>query len=246
MSFSAHADAKGLLQLIKNAAPKNLVLVHGDSMVMKNFQKSAEINIGCNTTMPGNLEEIFFNVYQIYTQLNIDYTFYNFLLYLIDKNKSSIKGETDLIKNFPTKLVSIDNGDCEIGNNNRNNTNNLNNLINLKINYTNKSFSRLKQKFNKNNFGSITNNLVINFKKSTNNMSIQDEFNKLLKHCFPKIDLDVILSELTIVQNDTNLVVTWKKVISKVCMDKEDYKKEMQILSVVKFLSNFISVLSKE
>ena len=49
MSFSAHADAKGILSLVKNASPKNLVLVHGDVEVMKRFQKMEknlfEINI---------------------------------------------------------------------------------------------------------------------------------------------------------------------------------------------------------
>ena len=31
MSFSAHADAKGIMQLITNCEPKNVVLVHGES-----------------------------------------------------------------------------------------------------------------------------------------------------------------------------------------------------------------------
>jgi integrator complex subunit 11 len=30
MSFSAHADAKGIMQLISNCEPKNVVLVHGE------------------------------------------------------------------------------------------------------------------------------------------------------------------------------------------------------------------------
>jgi hypothetical protein len=30
LSFSAHADAKGILQLIKQAEPKNVMLVHGE------------------------------------------------------------------------------------------------------------------------------------------------------------------------------------------------------------------------
>ena len=34
MSFSAHADAKGIMQLIKNCEPKNVVLVHGENQKM--------------------------------------------------------------------------------------------------------------------------------------------------------------------------------------------------------------------
>ena len=34
MSFSAHADAKGIMQLIKNCEPRNVVLVHGENLKM--------------------------------------------------------------------------------------------------------------------------------------------------------------------------------------------------------------------
>ena len=40
MSFSAHADAKGLLQLIKNIQPKNIILVHGEYEIMKKFKST--------------------------------------------------------------------------------------------------------------------------------------------------------------------------------------------------------------
>ena len=43
MSFSAHADAKGILNLIKNTTPKNLVLVHGDHEIMKIFNSLYKI-----------------------------------------------------------------------------------------------------------------------------------------------------------------------------------------------------------
>jgi len=33
MSFSAHADAKGILQLIKHVQPKNVMLVHGEKVL---------------------------------------------------------------------------------------------------------------------------------------------------------------------------------------------------------------------
>lgn len=34
MSFSAHADAKGIMQLIRNCEPRNVVLVHGENLKM--------------------------------------------------------------------------------------------------------------------------------------------------------------------------------------------------------------------
>lgn len=36
MSFSAHADAKGILQLIKHLQPKNVMLVHGEKVKVFN------------------------------------------------------------------------------------------------------------------------------------------------------------------------------------------------------------------
>lgn len=35
MSFSAHADAKGIMQLIRMAEPRNMVLVHGEAVKME-------------------------------------------------------------------------------------------------------------------------------------------------------------------------------------------------------------------
>lgn len=48
MSFSAHADAKGIMQLIRNCEPKNVLLVHGENLkmdflrdqIMKEFSKN--------------------------------------------------------------------------------------------------------------------------------------------------------------------------------------------------------------
>lgn len=34
MSFSAHADAKGIMQLISHCEPKNVLLVHGEAEKM--------------------------------------------------------------------------------------------------------------------------------------------------------------------------------------------------------------------
>ena len=35
MSFSAHADAKGILRLIQQVSPKHVVLVHGELSKME-------------------------------------------------------------------------------------------------------------------------------------------------------------------------------------------------------------------
>lgn len=49
MSFSAHADAKGIMQLIQYCEPKNVMLVHGEGEKM-NFLKEQirnELNLDC-------------------------------------------------------------------------------------------------------------------------------------------------------------------------------------------------------
>lgn len=42
MSFSAHADSRGILQLINHLQPKNTMFVHGEAIRMKTL--GAEIN----------------------------------------------------------------------------------------------------------------------------------------------------------------------------------------------------------
>lgn len=66
MSFSAHADAKGIMQLITNCEPKNVVLVHGENgkMVFLKNQIEKEFNIDC--FKPANGETI-----TIKTQLTV-------------------------------------------------------------------------------------------------------------------------------------------------------------------------------
>jgi integrator complex subunit 11 len=58
MSFSAHADSKGIMQLIKNCEPKNVVLVHGENQKMDflRTQIVKEFNIECYK--PANGETI--------------------------------------------------------------------------------------------------------------------------------------------------------------------------------------------
>lgn len=43
MSFSAHADAKGIIQLIKRTQPRRVVFVHGEAIKMKALQTKLSV-----------------------------------------------------------------------------------------------------------------------------------------------------------------------------------------------------------
>lgn len=58
MSFSAHADAKGILQLIKNCQPKNVVLVHGEDRKMAFLKEKVNDQFGIPCFKPANGEQI--------------------------------------------------------------------------------------------------------------------------------------------------------------------------------------------
>ena len=49
MSFSAHADSKGIMELLSYLEPKNVVLVHGEKDKMKflSEQIKEELNVPC-------------------------------------------------------------------------------------------------------------------------------------------------------------------------------------------------------
>ena len=46
MSFSAHADAKGIMQLVRWCEPKNIVLVHGEAAKMEFLGKKIKQEFG--------------------------------------------------------------------------------------------------------------------------------------------------------------------------------------------------------
>ncbi|TPX70234.1 hypothetical protein SpCBS45565_g01857 [Spizellomyces sp. 'palustris'] len=58
LSFSAHADAKGIMQLIKMCEPKNVMLVHGEKSKMKVLKRRLESEMGVRTFDPANGEAI--------------------------------------------------------------------------------------------------------------------------------------------------------------------------------------------
>lgn len=54
LSFSAHADAKGIMQLIRNCEPKNVILVHGELNKMNQLKKRIHNELGIPTYNPAN------------------------------------------------------------------------------------------------------------------------------------------------------------------------------------------------
>ncbi|XP_067930415.1 integrator complex subunit 11-like [Watersipora subatra] len=58
MSFSAHADAKGIIQLIRQAAPKNVMLVHGEEGKMEFLKSKVQTEFGIDCYMPANGETV--------------------------------------------------------------------------------------------------------------------------------------------------------------------------------------------
>ncbi|XP_065559430.1 integrator complex subunit 11-like isoform X1 [Artemia franciscana] len=56
MSFSAHADAKGIMQLIQYCQPKNVLLVHGEGKKMDFLKNQIQTELGIDCFMPANGE----------------------------------------------------------------------------------------------------------------------------------------------------------------------------------------------
>ncbi|KAJ6639235.1 Integrator complex subunit 11 [Pseudolycoriella hygida] len=56
MSFSAHADAKGIMQLIQYCEPKNVLLVHGEAEKMKFLREKIKEEFSIECFMPANGE----------------------------------------------------------------------------------------------------------------------------------------------------------------------------------------------
>ena len=54
-SFSAHADAKGILQLIRTAQPRCVLLVHGEPVTMAQLKRRIERDYGLPCLAPPNL-----------------------------------------------------------------------------------------------------------------------------------------------------------------------------------------------
>ncbi|XP_014240953.1 integrator complex subunit 11 [Cimex lectularius] len=61
MSFSAHADAKGIMQLINYCEPKNVLLVHGESAKMEFLKEKIKREFNLDCYMPANGESCVIN-----------------------------------------------------------------------------------------------------------------------------------------------------------------------------------------
>lgn len=61
MSFSAHADAKGIMQLIQYCEPKNVMLVHGEAAKMEFLKEKIKKEFGLECYMPANGETCIVN-----------------------------------------------------------------------------------------------------------------------------------------------------------------------------------------
>ncbi|XP_074655305.1 integrator complex subunit 11-like [Tubulanus polymorphus] len=58
MSFSAHADAKGIMQLIRQCEPQNVMLVHGENVKMEFLKKKIQQEFNINCFKPANGETV--------------------------------------------------------------------------------------------------------------------------------------------------------------------------------------------
>lgn len=58
LSFSAHADAKGILQLIRMCEPRSVVLVHGEKNKMAFLKQRVNLELGIPTYFPANGETV--------------------------------------------------------------------------------------------------------------------------------------------------------------------------------------------
>ena len=54
MSFSAHADSKGIMELLMHLEPKNVFLVHGEKQKMKVLAENVRQKIGVPCYYPPN------------------------------------------------------------------------------------------------------------------------------------------------------------------------------------------------
>lgn len=62
MSFSAHADSKGILNLIKHCEPENVVLVHGEKNRMEVFAEVVREMLSIPCYYPANFEDLYIPV----------------------------------------------------------------------------------------------------------------------------------------------------------------------------------------
>lgn len=99
MSFSAHADSKGIMELINMCEPKNVLLVHGEALKMKYLKTKIEQEIGINCYDPANGETV-----DIPTQISVPVDVSGALLKRTLENTSC---ELDFQRGPDTKKIKV-------------------------------------------------------------------------------------------------------------------------------------------
>uniref|UniRef100_G1MV92 Integrator complex subunit 11 n=1 Tax=Meleagris gallopavo TaxID=9103 RepID=G1MV92_MELGA len=113
MSFSAHADAKGIMQLIRQAEPRNVLLVHGEAKKMEFLKQKIEQEFHVNCYMPANGETT-----TIFTNPSIPVDISLGLLKretAIDAKKPKLMHGTLIMKDNSFRLVSPEQALKELG-----------------------------------------------------------------------------------------------------------------------------------
>jgi hypothetical protein len=225
MSFSAHADAKGLLQLIKNAAPKNVVLVHGDSEVMKKFQKSVEISLNINTIMPANLEEAYLDIYKFYYQIDMSVNLFQKLFFLIENNLKKSSNKAIRSEYLPPVRASVKN-------NGRISLKYMNPLFVVKD--SNVSIGK--------KYTVIRNNLVYVLKNESVDFRVL--FNLFLSKYYPNMKnfLESLCREkfLSINCNDNKLDIKWTYNVKEIL----EIRKHFQSIELIRYIECFTKIIN--
>lgn len=221
MSFSAHADAKGLLQLIKNASPKNVVLVHGDVEVMKKFQKSVHASLSINTEMPANFQEIYFNGHIFYTPVSMSVLLFQKLSVLMERFGGLAKLEKEKISLLP--YIKANN----IG-------------TSLVFKYFNPLKTRIQKIKNKISIPLSTGNNQNKSLSLENN--IQELFTQFLNNFYPKIlyFLQILLTDNILNIKYSNkkdkLDIEWSYLNSNL----EEKRTHLKCITIAKYLDCFV------
>lgn len=110
MSFSAHADAKGIMTLIKQCEPKNVVLVHGEASKMEFLHRKIKEEFKVDCFYPANGETLDIHT-PISVPVNVDI---DFLKQTIDSGLSDLKRQKLMNGAMICKVDSKGKGDFNI------------------------------------------------------------------------------------------------------------------------------------
>eukprot|EP00742_Colponemidia_sp_Colp-10_P009000 GILJ01009780.1.p1 GENE.GILJ01009780.1~~GILJ01009780.1.p1 ORF type:complete len:648 (+),score=86.46 GILJ01009780.1:130-1944(+) len=106
LSFSAHADAKGILQLIRQLEPRNIVLVHGEKGRMQYFKDKVQRDFGIPCYDPPNGTTVYVDGTQT-IPVDISRTLLKRKLPLADRISASLHSEdTTVTSDQPTEATA--------------------------------------------------------------------------------------------------------------------------------------------